>query len=251
MAKRDKRQQQVSREEQNRNPRICVYCLNRPAENVDHVFARCFFIKPRPNLITVPVCIQCNGGTGDGVNRNMNLDENYARDVFCMEYRAGQHPVAAGLRETVYRSLDHAPGVARSLGNTMRQFDAYTPSGLILPNLTAVLPEQERVDRVLRKIAKGLYFHHVRVPLGRDAVIKPIRLPAPGSDAIVTVVDQMKKFPLVGPVGLGQRDAVMYLGSYSSSRSVESMWLLVFYQAIAYWICTVTPEHAVAQRLTP
>jgi len=39
---------------------LCVYCVCREATTYDHVPPKVFFPKPRPQLITVPACDECN-----------------------------------------------------------------------------------------------------------------------------------------------------------------------------------------------
>src|SRR5262245_40510953 len=42
---------------------VCVICGEREATTRDHVPPKGIFPKPRPQLVTVPACAQCNSGS--------------------------------------------------------------------------------------------------------------------------------------------------------------------------------------------
>jgi 5-methylcytosine-specific restriction endonuclease McrA len=39
---------------------LCVICGKKVAKTVDHVPPKNLFVKPRPSLITIPACFDCN-----------------------------------------------------------------------------------------------------------------------------------------------------------------------------------------------
>ena len=63
---------------------ICTYC-EKDAATADHVPPKLLFVKPRPQLVTVPACRGCN--------QTASLDDEYFRAAITLEEKAGQHPL--------------------------------------------------------------------------------------------------------------------------------------------------------------
>jgi len=65
----------------------CVYCGITAMLTTEHVIPRCLFTEPRPdNMITVPVCKDCNG--------HKSSNDDYLRDFLVTDHRTSEHPVA-------------------------------------------------------------------------------------------------------------------------------------------------------------
>lgn len=119
----------------------CIY-TNLPATSADHVPPKCLLLHPLPtNLATVP----CDRD----FNSSIALDEQYFL-VFI-----GSIVTHAGIARRVdqegdiYRALSASPGLDQRLINQL----VVTEDGRV-----AILPEEERIARVIRKIAAGAYF---------------------------------------------------------------------------------------------
>lgn len=143
--------------------KICAYCGTPVAGNErDHVVPRCLYPPSGPGpgvqLLTVPVCRPCNSSFQD--------DEERFRNFIVVGGRTAG--VVDGLFwGKVLRSLrgkgKGRRGKLQWLLDQMRE--EHTPAGTEV----RVYPD-ERVLRVVRKIIRGLAFHHFGQPLPDECV---------------------------------------------------------------------------------
>jgi len=136
----------------------CVYCVKRPGLTRDHVPPKSFFPKPRPSdLITVPACRSCN--------REAGKDE----ELFLAAFMFGEAGVSlAGKKlwdEKLHRMYDKNRGLRRRIAKSMHSVDIFTPGGVFLGRGLGVRLEEERINRVVTKIIRGLYYHEYQEAL--------------------------------------------------------------------------------------
>ncbi len=120
----------------------CVYC-NSLAETRDHVPPKCFLEEPYPdNLLTVPCCRKCNN--------SYSLDEQYVMAVMAQ----------VGPERTFGSKLDPGGAIDRALNRRpaldQRLVDQL---GVAEDGRVYLEPENSRIDRVMKKITAGLYYH--------------------------------------------------------------------------------------------
>ncbi len=88
---------------------------------------------------------------------------------------AGSHPEAAGIRSSVIRGLQMPEkiGFSRNLVQGIRQVRVQTPAGLYLGRRPAFNVDLSRLDRVVARITRGLYWHHrrSRIPDGFEVAV--------------------------------------------------------------------------------
>ena len=119
----------------------CIY-TGRPATSADHVPAKCFLAQPLPaNLATVP----CDGEFNSSIAR----DEQY----FLM--LLGQVVIHPAIARRVHEGGDIDRALVRSPGLDQRLINQLQVTG---DGRVAIMPETERIDRVLRKLAAGVYY---------------------------------------------------------------------------------------------
>jgi hypothetical protein len=137
--------------------RRCFWCGADDPSEQDHVFPASLFIEPRPALITVPAC--------NLHNRVFSLDEEYFRDfILASSY---SHLEAKLLWQTKTRStLRRKPSYRAMLAAQLRKLEMKTAGGVFLGFLDALIADPSRINSVLRKMARGLYYHHQGEPLG-------------------------------------------------------------------------------------
>jgi hypothetical protein len=137
--------------------KTCFYC-GGPATGVDHVPPRCFFPKDkdlpvgvadmRKNLITVPACNDHNG--------KYSTDDEIASLVVRLPYQAnvlGQHDFC----EKGLRAIEKRKGLVPSLFQKIEVMQF--ADGRELPTMQF---DATRVNRVMERIARGLFFHEFR-----------------------------------------------------------------------------------------
>lgn len=136
----------------------CTYCVEQPATQPDHVFAREFFLpNRRSNLPKVPACQACNNDKGKL--------EHYLTSVLPF---GGHHADATtNLSEMVPSRLAKNALLHRQLGagqsRTWARF-----GGLFVPSMTVPI-DSSKIDALFRYIVKGLVWHHWRVLLAPNA----------------------------------------------------------------------------------
>jgi hypothetical protein len=224
-------------------PVLCAYCNYRTANSREHVFAKGLFI-PTPNPpIIVPACSECNSGYGDGCHRKMTLDEEYFRQVLVMVEGAERHPVAAKiLYGPAQRVFSRSPGLRLSFLKATREELVLNESGELIETASFV-PEWERVQRVLKKITRGLFYHHMQRAMNVETALT-VRCPI-DEQAFANVIRELQDFSHVGPIGLGEQGAVIYVGARSSEQSDDTMWLFNFYRVFSVYAMTVSRKTAV------
>jgi hypothetical protein len=148
---------------------VCVYCGERGALTEDHLPPKALCGKPRPaDLVVVPACRPCNEGA--------SKDDEYFKTVLVFKDRAGSHPDAVAIRASVFRALEMSKKAkfARSLVAAVRDVTISTPAGLHVGRATAFEVDLARLDRVVARVTRGLYWHHhdhVRLPTDYEVVV--------------------------------------------------------------------------------
>lgn len=136
----------------------CTYCVEYPATQPDHVFAREFFLPGRrDNLPKVPACQSCN-------NSKSKL-EHYLTSVLPF---GGRHADATTiLSEMVPRRLDKNAVLHRQLSaGHSRAWGRF--GELFIPSMTVPI-DSSKIDSLFRYIVMGLAWHHWRALLAPKA----------------------------------------------------------------------------------
>ncbi len=134
---------------------LCIYCGKIKEITKDHVPPKNLFPKPRPSdLITVPSCVKCNKDT--------EKDEDYFRATF-MFSNAGISPVGKKLwDQKLDKMYKKNLGLRRKIAQDFKVVNLVTQSGLYIRRQTASFPDSVRLENVVCKIVKGLYYHEYR-----------------------------------------------------------------------------------------
>lgn len=131
---------------------ICYLCGNKLAETRDHIFPKNLFPRPLPShLLTAPSCGECNNSLSD--------DEELFRAFVALGVA---YETSSGYRiwtERVRPSLQlDRRGFKTLLLRLIKDVKLFSPNGMYVGNAKALLVDQERINRVLEKIARGLYY---------------------------------------------------------------------------------------------
>lgn len=146
----------------------CIFC-GKPADTKEHIPAKHFFKGiPEMNLITVPSCSSCNKG--------FQKDEDFFRQ-FNVSFLMDRSERAKELMENeITRSIKRKPALARQMFSQMQLVDTYTKSEKIYVgkktayHITAT--DTQRINRIVRKIMEGLFFHEFKQIIPKDWVVK-------------------------------------------------------------------------------
>lgn len=213
--------------------RICYLCGVRPANTKDHLFPEGLFPKPIPSNLParLPACRQCN-------NR-LSKDEELFR-VFVASGMAYQRQ--AGFRIWTEKIRPDLQGKRRGLKRLLKSLAKVVPviskSGGFLGQASILEIQRQPIQRVLYKIAKGLYFLDTNQVLPDDVEIladyfdKPEGLVSPPFDE---VIKGAKKFTYGNGV-------VTYWRNTVKDDPTASLTWLLFYEDKAFLICTFRHE---------
>lgn len=132
-------------------PQVCIYCGSSDLRLTrDHIPPKCLFLRPRPQLITVPACHPCN----DSFKR----DDEYFRLAVISEAVYRNEEATRLWRGRVMPRI--GGGLRGNLIARMRNVEMRTPAGVITGRATAIHFDVPRVNRVVKRIVKGLTWHH-------------------------------------------------------------------------------------------
>lgn len=145
----------------------CTYCAN-PADTKDHIPPKGLFPKPRPSsLITVPSCSSCN--------KSYSKDDEYLRDVLSFREELSDNPFIKQLNKAIPRRFDpsRAEGYFKYIHRRMGEEAVKTRAGIYLGVKATFNEDLSRIQRVLERMAKGLYRHCIGNKLmdGFDALV--------------------------------------------------------------------------------
>ena len=144
----------------------CQICGRKGATTRDHIPPKRMFPNPRPSdLITVQSCRTCQFGH--------QLDEDYFATVLITKDDIAAHPAADPLLEKFYRDL-RRPEAAKwreTLVASMEEVELVTEAGIYAGKAPSITLDRNRMERVGRKLARGLHFHVTgsRVPRTHEA----------------------------------------------------------------------------------
>jgi hypothetical protein len=142
---------------------VCAFCGQTVAKTTkDHVPPRGLFgDTPGHNLITVPACAACNNST--------SKDDEYFR-LMSMEIDVSGHPVGQQVSEATLRSILHPKkgGFRKSVFRSLQPVELTTKSGLYVGKTFLMKLDAERILRIVGKIIRGLFYHHLGRPLPAD-----------------------------------------------------------------------------------
>jgi len=136
---------------------ICAIC-GRVVERVtsDHIPPKSMFGTKPSNLITVPACPECNGGS--------STDDEYFR-LIASEVDTATHPDAQKASEAIVRSMarPQASGFREALRKSIYGIEVDEGGS------TQVKPffglDVQHLDRTAKKIVKGLFYHAKGYPI--------------------------------------------------------------------------------------
>lgn len=131
----------------------CIYCGSTEKPTDDHIPPKSLFAKPRPNnLMTVPSCESCNKG--------FQLDDDYFYMLMQTGAETSEHPELLKTKEKFVRSIHRkeSKGFRQSILEKTFIQEVSTEGGIYLGNAPVLDVDWSRVERVVGRIVKGLFY---------------------------------------------------------------------------------------------
>lgn len=195
--------------------KTCVYCAEeKSSETGDHIFAREFFVKSMRNeLPKAPACFPCN-------NAKSEL-EHYLTTIFPF---GGKHINAKETLQMVPPRLNKNKKLHTEI--LANQTNVRSQDGRLIPSLTGVPLDSEKMYTLLRLIIRGLSAHYFDTILPKEqpnGLLAPdIRLSEPMSGIFnMTEAKHVKK-----RLGNGTIDLE---GSQSNLEPYTTVWRICIY----------------------
>jgi hypothetical protein len=209
--------------------KMCAYCNRRPAEEEEHVIARGFFMQPYPlDLPKLPACALCNRGQWTNSSGNMSADEEYTRTCLASLRVTGNHPAARQLLTgKIPRAMQRPSQFARTMRATASFMDIISPGGIIIPNQPVLQLDWPRIERVLVKITRGLYYTVIgtTVPEEYGVAVQPY-LPQEQAQTAVDFIASGRYY-----FNRFQDGTFTVIGGQPDPNDPFSVWLMSFYDA--------------------
>jgi hypothetical protein len=197
----------------------CVYCGDYRELTKDHVPPRSLFSKPRPALITVPCCSPCNKG--------FQQDDEYF-----------QLMVKAGIdKQRFPKELADSLKAINNLARPESRRFAISFLEHYEPNPGRHHVDLKRIERVLHRIVRGLFYHHVKVRLLESLPFKFVSInDSPSRAAAFSgVIAGLESCPTT----IGE-DVFRYAFEQEVPLTLSMAWLFTFYDHRKF-LCLTTP----------
>jgi hypothetical protein len=219
----------------------CVYCGNTRRLTKDHVPPKALWASPRPSdLVLVPACGECNGAA--------SKDDEYFKMMLVMKAGSGEHPEIKALGPSVMRALSRPEkvGLRKHLQKSIQLEDLRSKAGLYLGRVPVMDVNLQRLDRVIARVTRGLYWHHFGERLRTDcavAVFSESGLSALGVDEWAQVHGITGSLLASEEHRIG-RDGVRYWYSMTEVPQAGA-WLFEFFKDVRFLALTM-PKSALA-----
>lgn len=200
---------------------ICAYCGKEDRITKDHIPPQCIFPKPRTtDLIWVPCCEPCREGWPKD-------DEEFRRFVWSAE-GADEHPSFEKAADKVISSIKkpEAKSYRNRVLSSIEDVEVYSESDIFLGIKPGMKLEWIRIEGVLQRIVRGLFF------------LKNEKLIPDDHELIIKIPDEklgneINKFPFKPIANICDGTFRYWLYEPNDGKS-SSLWLMSFCNSI--WV---------------
>ncbi len=215
------------------NSKKCIFC-GKQADTREHIPAKNFFKDiPNKSLITVPTCRMCNV--------SFQKDEDFFRQFYVSMLQDRSAEAKKLMDGEITRSILRAPALGQQMFSQMKLVDVYTKAGAYKGKMTMYSvsdSDRTRIDRVVDKIVKGLFYHEFGQVIPEDWVIKNIWItPKVEKDQ---GLDEMAKKPLWRVI---KEDTFAYWVNYVP-ETFQSVWILDFFKIPLFYVLVLDKKTA-------
>lgn len=197
--------------------RECYLC-GKPATTKDHIPPRGIFPKPFPSdFITAPACQRCNNDS--------SKDDLYFRDVISAAANDSPESLVL-LKQRIIPRMRKDPGIILDLLKSARPVDVYSDGHIYLRRGYEITFDQKRIQAVIDRIVRGLYYEHAGKRLPDDCAVTNYIL----NPKWEPLEERMKHLPLCN-VGDG---AVFSYSFQIESETGASAWYLMFHNSTLF-----------------
>jgi hypothetical protein len=202
---------------------VCVLCGRRGELTRDHIPPKSIFPKDTPR-ITIFSCERCNQGS--------SKDDEFLRLLLTFPLGASDMPEVKPLIEPTLRSFgkQEAAKYASSILGSVRSIEVTTPGGLFVGRHPALPIRRDRLECILRKIVRGLFYHELgyALPCGYGVAVMPYHPMKTGlSMSQFAEVGKLVHSMLTSPVKTVGGKMFTYRFGVSPNAKYRSVWAMV------------------------
>ncbi len=224
----------------------CVYCGRVRPITIDHVPPQNLFAKPRPNnLIKVPSCSECHSE-----NKQVSQDDEYFRLMLTLREDTATHPDVIQIMPKVIRSLARSDkvGLSKSLLKSIKVVNVRTRKGLFIGRKQAFDVNLTRLENVVGRITKGLFYHEHGYRLPDEYEV--FAYSESGMQDLTNDVKQELQVNILKPLITNAPKIIgnsvfTYRVAYSDTDKNASAWLFNFYERVTFLGMTLPKESIV------
>ena len=200
---------------------ICAYCMKEDGTTKDHIPPQCIFPKPRATeLIWVPCCESCREGWSED-------DEEFRRYIWSAEGVEG-HTSFEKASNQIISSIKRpeAKLYRNKILSSISSREEYSESGIFLGNKTLMEIEWDRIERVLKRIVRGLFFkeNNQLIPGDHEVIIKSYDK---------NIFDEVDKFQFKKMANVCDGIFQYWLCKPNNEENT-SLWIMVFCNSTPY-----------------
>lgn len=213
--------------------KVCIFC-GKFADTQEHIPPKQFF-KGHPDkpLITVLSCKSCNA--------SFQKDEDFFRQFYASMLMERSSEAKKLMDGEISRSILRKPALGSQMFSQMKLVDAYTKSGIYKGKMTMYTvsdSDKSRINRVVIKVIKGLFFHEFGKTIPEDWITKIIWITPKVEKE--QKLDEMAKQPFWRVI---KEDTFAYWVNYVP-QTFQSVWLLDFFKIPLFYILVLDKKTA-------
>ena len=198
----------------------CVYCGINDGITKDHIPPRSLFSKPKPNnLITVPCCNDCN--------KRFKKDEDLFMGWVLFSEAGTKKEGKKIWEQKLNRTFEKDYGLKKQIAKSFKIAEIFSPSGLYLGRRLISQIDPIRIENVIRKIVRGLFWFEYKEKISLKSKIEIIGIPKNSNN-----IDTLIRNSICGSRFWEKIFEYRYLRK--SKDTFESIWIMSFYRELYY-----------------
>jgi hypothetical protein len=167
-------------------------------------------------------------------DRGCSLDDEYFRTVVSAGSRDSPQSLHL-LKQRILPRVRERPAIAIELLKSVRSVDVYSKGGIFLGRAPQITFDSARIQNVIAKIVRGLFWFHTKQSLGVDSVVEDYIL---NPEMEKPLQDEISKLTLFN---VGDGSVFSYYFAVDLPIQ-ESVWFLMFYNNTTLFVTGTAPR---------
>lgn len=201
----------------------CIYCRSNEDVTSDHIPPRCLFRETKGlQLITVPACRKCNSSYAK--------DDEYFRIYASADISRNEQGKKLWYEKVMGSTFWRSPKLRKNIISSISDVSVNIkrPEGIMKGKILNL--DASRINNVLIRTVKGLYWHHYHECLPSDIAFEIYQNP-PINDEIKSILLRTK-FCSIG------NEEFKYRYRRSDDYNFASVWGLSFFMGVHFLVFT-------------